>query len=822
MQVQPERRTGEDRRAFSVLYCYGSERRNNTGNRRLDTAKENPPFFTGAISQGYVGASDRAAEIVKEIAEAFGVPADSLELVEDDDLVNNVCHSREEPASRNEKLEAELGHFMSPPDDKKHDDPQLPAVEGGVLREDEALYRRLVEYLPLFIATFLPDGTLTYVNDALAKSVGMTTSELVGLNFYQFLSAKDQEMVRARLALLTPEHPVETHEQRYRTDNYHQWTNRAVFDATEKVIGFYATGEDITERKQGEIALRKQARYQRALLDNFPFAVWLKDSESRFLEVNIGFARTFGVSSTDELIGKNDFDIAPRDLAEGYRADDRAVLDSHQLRHREEQILTGGVRKWFETYKAPVLDDNGEVLGTVGFARDISERKEVEAALLESEQRFRSLMENIPSVAVQGCGFDGTVTFWNLASERLYGYSASEALGKNLLDLIIPEEMKEDAIGAREQMIKSGEPTAASELLLKRRDGSRVPVFSSHALVNRTGRSPEYFRLDIDLTERNEAKMALREQEGFFHLIAENISDFISVLDVRGRRLYNSPSYKNFLGNHSDLRGTDSFADVHPDDRECVRQVFRATVETGEGYPLEYRLVRKDGSVREMESRGNAIKDNEGRVERVVVVSNDVTERKRMEREIRQMAYQDALTKLPNRHLFNDRLNQAMAASLRSGCHGAVMFLDLDNFKALNDKHGHNVGDLLLIEVAERLKRCIREMDTVARFGGDEFVVMISELNADQAESIAQARIIAEKIRTVLSEPYLLTVTPEGKPEVTLDHCCTASIGVALFINHEVSRDEILKRADAAMYQAKAAGRNLIRFDDQDVERSLP
>lgn len=706
-------------------------------------------------------------------------------------------------------------------DDERYRDPPLRAEEGDELLESEALYRRLVEELPLFIATFLPDGTLTYVNDALAMLVAMTRGELLGLNFYQFLSASDQAMVRGRLALLTPECPVETHEQWYRTGTYHQWTNRAVFDAAGKVIGFYAIGEDITERKQIEIALRKRARYQRALLDNFPFAVWLKDSESRFLEVNIEFARTFGANNTNELIGKDDFDIAPPDLAEGYRADDRAVLASHHLRHREEEILTGGVRKWFETYKAPVLDDNGEVLGTVGFARDISERKHVEAVLQESERRFRSLMESIPSVAVQGYTKDGTVTFWNLASERLYGYSASEALGKNLLDLIIPDDMQEDAVAAREQLVKSGEPIAASELLLKRKDGSRVPVFSSHAVVNLIGRSPEYFRLDIDLTDRNEAKMALREQEGFFHLIADNISDFISVLDVEGRRLYNSPSYKNFYGNLSDLRDTDSFADVHPDDQEGVKKVFRATVETGQGQAFEYRLVRRDGSVRDMESRGNAIRDREGRVVRVVVVSNDVTERKRMEREIRLMAYHDMLTKLPNRRLFNDRLNQTMAASMRSGCHGAVMFLDLDNFKPLNDEHGHTVGDLLLVEVAERIKRCVREMDTVARFGGDEFVVMISELNADHAESIAQATIIAEKIRIILSEPYLLTVKPEGKPQVAITHRCTASIGVALFINHEASQGEILRRADSAMYLAKVAGRNRIRFDGQEVERPL-
>ena len=158
-----------------------------------------------------------------------------------------------------------------------------------------------------------------------------------------------------------------------------------------------------------------------------------------------------------------------------------------------------------------------------------------------------------------------------------------------------------------------------------------------------------------------------------------------------------------------------------------------------------------------------------------------------------------------------------MAASKRSGCYGALMFLDLDNFKPLNDTHGHVVGDLLLIEVADRLKACVREMDTVARFGGDEFVVMLSDLNADKAESTLQAEIVAEKIRIRLAEPYLLTIRHEGKADSTVEHLCTVSIGVTLFLNHVADQDDILKWADAAMYQAKDAGRNSIRFHDAKV-----
>lgn len=189
----------------------------------------------------------------------------------------------------------------------------------------------------------------------------------------------------------------------------------------------------------------------------------------------------------------------------------------------------------------------------------------------------------------------------------------------------------------------------------------------------------------------------------------------------------------------------------------------------------------------------------------------DITERKLMDEQNRQLAFYDPLTSLPNRRLLNDRLSQIMSAGKRSGLYGALIFLDLDNFKPLNDTHGHEVGDLLLIEVAIRLKNCVRSMDSVARFGGDEFVVMLSELDSGKVESTAQAGYVAKKILAALSEPFLLSVGAEGTG-ATVMHRCTASIGVAVFSAHEASQDDIIKWADAAMYQAKDAGRNQIRF----------
>ena len=180
--------------------------------------------------------------------------------------------------------------------------------------------------------------------------------------------------------------------------------------------------------------------------------------------------------------------------------------------------------------------------------------------------------------------------------------------------------------------------------------------------------------------------------------------------------------------------------------------------------------------------------------------------------EVSKAALYDSLTQLPNRYLFDNHLKQAISISKRTECYSAVLFLDLDNFKPVNDTYGHMVGDLLLVEAAKRLINCVREIDTVSRFGGDEFVVLLNNTNMNNAISKPQVEIIAEKIRSSLSEVYVITTNNEGKADTTVKHRCTVSIGVAFFNGHD-NYNDIIKRADAAMYKSKHEGRNQIRYD---------
>jgi len=195
-------------------------------------------------------------------------------------------------------------------------------------------------------------------------------------------------------------------------------------------------------------------------------------------------------------------------------------------------------------------------------------------------------------------------------------------------------------------------------------------------------------------------------------------------------------------------------------------------------------------------------------------VFQDITETYLLQQQVRQMAFYDTLTQLPNRRLLLDRIDRALAACKRSGDLGALMFLDLDNFKPLNDAHGHDAGDLLLTEVAKRLRSCVREQDTVARIGGDEFVVMLTELNGDASLAGPHACSIASKICTSLAEPYELRCHQPDGQTLAVQHHCTASVGVTLFSAMDADHEQILLRADAAMYRAKNQGRNRVVFDE--------
>lgn len=334
----------------------------------------------------------------------------------------------------------------------------------------------------------------------------------------------------------------------------------------------------------------------------------------------------------------------------------------------------------------------------------------------------------------------------------------------------------------------------------------------------------------VDISTLKQTQMLLLASEARYQTLVDWSPEAINILR-HGVFIYVNPVAVKAYGATSAqaLLGTFSRDRVHPDDLPAaLERLAHVTRHRADAPRVEMRFLRLDGAVMDVETQATSI-DYEGEPA-IHVAWRDITRQKSVEAqqlhnqariqmadEVLHLAFHDELTKLPNRRVLNDRMRQAMLSSKRSACFGALMFLDLDNFKHLNDTCGHAVGDMLLMEVARRLKNCVRETDTVARFGGDEFLVMLSQLSTDRAASIQQALGLAEKIRLSLAQPHQMTVQGEGTSAVSMAHVCTSSIGLALFINDETSHNDVLKWADTAMYQAKKAGRNRVHLHEPVV-----
>jgi diguanylate cyclase (GGDEF)-like protein/PAS domain S-box-containing protein len=443
---------------------------------------------------------------------------------------------------------------------------------------------------------------------------------------------------------------------------------------------------DVEARLDTEHALKDTAARLHAITHAIPDVLLVLDAEGRYVEV-LTLNNDALVSNASDLVGKRVHEVLHGALADRFMELIRDTLLSGETHTLEYEIQTRLGPRHFEGRAQPLGVKVGGQPAVVLLARDSTHRKRAESALRESELRFRSLLRNIPSISVQGYLADGTTSYWNQASEHLYGYTAEEALGSNLLDLIIPPPMRDTVRSHVEHMFATGEPIPAGELQLQRKDGTPVHVFSSHTYIQVPGHPPEMFCIDIDISGRKAA-----------------------------------------------------------------------------------------------------------------------------EDEARYLAFYDALTQLPNRRLLVDRLQQVLANSARSGLTTAVLFVDLDNFKTLNDTRGHEVGDLLLKAVALRLRGCVREQDTVARLGGDEFVLVLQNLSSDASEAAAQTRTLGELLLAQLRQPYDLA----GH-----EHHFTASIGATLLRDQSHTVDDVLKQADLAMYRAKDAGRNTLRFFDPDMQQSV-
>ncbi|NTV96885.1 MAG: EAL domain-containing protein, partial [Thiobacillus sp.] len=611
--------------------------------------------------------------------------------------------------------------------------------------------------------------------------------------------------------------PVAREIQEYRAnDGRIGWVDNRKYpirDADGTIIGLFGIARDITDKLAAEQALRRQRETLQLILDYAPIGIWLQDAKGKLAFVNQPFCQAMGISEAAFLAVPHYGELIPEAFRRQCLDSDAKALAGTGISetHQRLPFVDGRIHD-LRVIKAVKRDEQGRPDALVGLSLDITDELERQRALRESEARFRTIFEQVPAISVQGYDRDRRVIFWNPASEKLYGYTEAQALGRQLEDLIIPEPMRAEVIRLTTAWAAGGPAIPAGKLTLRHADGRPVEVYSSHVMLHNAEGEPEMYCIDIDLSDLSRAEAALRVSEERLRLALAASNQAWFDVELPSGRVTISPEYPRMIGHdpeHFESSLENWLAHVHPDDRDAVMAAFDACIRMGGPNAIEYRRRTAAGEWKWIRSIGKIVAwSPDGRAARMVGIHADITRLKEHEQQLEHIAHYDALTGLPNRILLSDRLHLAMAQAARRGQKLAVAYIDLDGFKAINDRHGHAAGDQLLLAVATAMKQSLREGDTLARLGGDEFVAVLIDLQDIEASVPLLGRLLAAAARPAQVDELRLQIS--------------ASLGVTFYPQaEEVDADQLLRQADQAMYQSKLAGKNRYHIFDAEEDRSV-
>ncbi len=472
---------------------------------------------------------------------------------------------------------------------------------------------------------------------------------------------------------------------------------------------------------------------------------------------------------------------------------------------------------WLSVSAFPEFDAAGQLTSVVVHLHDNAEHRRVQAQLERARAFAFSVLDGL-TASVCVLDSQGTILAVNKAWKDFYAANGGTTdvvhEGLNYLQVAVTAATTAPMLAGAAAFAERLQQVLAGDL---DRFEWEYPCHSPLeqrwfiARVSRT-RGVQPLRVVVahdNITLAKRGQEHLREALSFSRKLIDSMQDGFSVLDREGRATHANPALCQMTGFPAEelVGQAPPFPYWPPEEYGHIDAALRQTL-AAQGGDFELIFMRKNGERFPVSVAASAVLDGQGRPTTYLATVKDITQFKRMEGEIERLAFHDALTNLPNRRLFEDRLQRAQAAATRSGGQGAVLMIDLDCFKAINDLHGHEAGDLLLVEAARRLKDCVREVDTAARLGGDEFVVVIDDLGSVEAEAVERAQAIAEKIRAAMAQPYCLVVDPIG---ATVS-ACTASIGVALFAGQGLPAVGAMRLADRAMYDAKRRGGNRVRL----------
>jgi len=635
-------------------------------------------------------------------------------------------------------------------------------------------------------------GEILFVADNLLNKLGYKASEILGAKIDFLLD--DSQFIFSKCD--SAGHSTDIFNQKpkifkgKKSQNITALVSWLVLQKHNRVQGAILVVTDITDWQQLQVARRNEKRF-RQLAETVPIATFIYQ-EQKFVYVNSAMERLTGYTK-EALLTMSCWEVIHPEFHKSIKQGLRRKKKSRQPSHWQGEIKMRG-----KTGEEPWVDFTVSLIkiehkiGLLGTAFDLSDHKQMEQKIKGSEQRYRHLIELSPAAIF--VHQKGKLVFVNPAGMKLLGAgSAKLVLGKPLQQFWLEDYKKLIQAQFKQASHNDGilEPI---EHQLIRLDGDAIHMASTFTPVIYEG-DPAIMSTGIDITERKLAEQALKESEARYKQLLGSVTDYIYTVKVKnGKEIATEHGHGCIAvtGYTPEEYAADPYLwseIVYPEDLEAVKQQAAEILSQGTAEAIEHRIIQKNGDVRWVRNTPVVRKNNQGQIVSYDGLISDITERKQAEEKVNYQAFHDLLTGLPNRTLYNQRLSEALTKAKHQEYNLAVMFLDLDRFKTINDTLGHAIGDLLLQQVAQRVCDCLRQNDTLSRWGGDEFTLLLPHIHAPEDAVHVAERIIASL-----------------KPVFDLDghqiHI-TTSIGMAVYPQDGENVETLLGNADVALYQAK-------------------
>lgn len=553
-------------------------------------------------------------------------------------------------------------------------------------------------------------------------------------------------------------------------------------------------------------SLLKDVKAIQALIDLLPIAIFVKDSENKIVLMNAACESIWGVKF-EQIQGTDGSQFFPENEIQQFNHKDHEIFRNRTQMGFEESFWNSGLRqsRVGQTLKKPYYDDNGDPLFMLCTTLDITEIKQAQKLSSVNEANLRILFEDSP-LGMTLKLMDGRFVEVNKAFSEIVGYSPEMLRGLSCLDLTSSAYLQKEAqqLAGLQENAQYG-PYDKEYI---RSDGQFVPVRLNGVRIVGHDNQPCIWSIVEDITEYRKIESDLKVAATAFEA---NVG--ILITDASSTILRVNTTFTEQTGyTHDEVVGkTPRILKSNVHDHAFYAQMWSTLHQAGT-WQGEIWDRRKTGEIYPKWMTIKQIKDDAGNVTHYVGTQHDISYRKQTEEKIRHLINFDALSELPNRRMLMEQLDQAQERSTQSGQYGALLFLDVDNFKHLNDTRGHHYGDLFIIEVARRLRGSVNRDCSVARLGGDEFLIMMENIGTDTDIAVSRATVLSEKIHNAISKAFIL----EG-----LEYFASASIGITLFQGHKDQKVALLTQADVAMYEAKKAGKNTQRFFDPEMQNAL-